>query len=554
MSASATPANDLKTQKYDRQLRLWAATGQSALENANVCLLNATSTGCEILKNLILPGIGGVTVADGGVVDPKDISTNFFLESNSIGLPKAEAVIELLKELNDDVSASFVTKAPSELINNEPEFFDPFCMIVATDLHEEDSIKLSELCQRTNKVLINVRCKGLCGLFRVQSPEHTVIESHPENVVDLRLLSPFRQLNEYVDTFDLDSLDQTDHAHVPFVVVILKYLSAWKAEHGGEGPTSYSDRNQLKVQIRAGMRTVEEENFEEAMANVWRLASSSNNIPSEVQKIFEDEACQNITAESPDFWVIASAVKAFVANEGEGQLPLSGKLPDMKSDTSNYVRLQKVQVLFLFQKQDINPTRRYREKAQEDLFAVTAHVSAILESMGAPPDAVPAETIQSFCKNAAHVKVFKYRNMKDEYITSPRTEQIVSWIENDANMSFYITYRAADRFFAKKQRWPGSEAGDSAEDVELLQQEILAILQSVGISEEKAQELLKCDLMDKASTNYVRFANRETTNLAALIGGLVSQEAIKLITHQYIPINNTCVFNGIASTSSVFEL
>ena len=35
---------------------LWATTGQTALENSKICLLNATATGCEILKNLVLPG------------------------------------------------------------------------------------------------------------------------------------------------------------------------------------------------------------------------------------------------------------------------------------------------------------------------------------------------------------------------------------------------------------------------------------------------------------------------------------------------------------------
>lgn len=55
-------------------------------------------------------GIGGVTVADGTVVDEKDISTNFFLDSASVGHSKAEAVVELLKELNEDVSASFINK------------------------------------------------------------------------------------------------------------------------------------------------------------------------------------------------------------------------------------------------------------------------------------------------------------------------------------------------------------------------------------------------------------------------------------------------------------
>lgn len=48
-----------KERKYDRQLRLWAATGQTALENAHILLVNSGSgvAGIETLKNLILPGM-----------------------------------------------------------------------------------------------------------------------------------------------------------------------------------------------------------------------------------------------------------------------------------------------------------------------------------------------------------------------------------------------------------------------------------------------------------------------------------------------------------------
>lgn len=47
-----------KERKYDRQLRLWAASGQAALESANILVLNAGSGTAviETLKNLILPG------------------------------------------------------------------------------------------------------------------------------------------------------------------------------------------------------------------------------------------------------------------------------------------------------------------------------------------------------------------------------------------------------------------------------------------------------------------------------------------------------------------
>ena len=46
-----------KEKKYDRQLRLWAASGQAALEGAHVLLVQAgpNAVGVEALKNLILP-------------------------------------------------------------------------------------------------------------------------------------------------------------------------------------------------------------------------------------------------------------------------------------------------------------------------------------------------------------------------------------------------------------------------------------------------------------------------------------------------------------------
>lgn len=48
-----------KEKKYDRQLRLWAASGQAALESANILLVNSGpgTVGIETLKNLVLPGM-----------------------------------------------------------------------------------------------------------------------------------------------------------------------------------------------------------------------------------------------------------------------------------------------------------------------------------------------------------------------------------------------------------------------------------------------------------------------------------------------------------------
>jgi amyloid beta precursor protein binding protein 1 len=52
----------------------------------------------------------------------------------------------------------------------------------------------------------------------------------------------------------------------------------------------------------------------------------------------------------------------------------------------------------------------------------------------------------------------------------------------------------------------------------------------------------------------VRAGGAELHNIGALAGGIVSQEIIKAITEQYVPVDNNCVFDGIKSKSTVFKI
>ena len=58
---------------------------------------------------------------------------------------------------------------------------------------------------------------------------------------------------------------------------------------------------------------------------------------------------------------------------------------------------------------------------------------------------------------------------------------------------------------------------------------------------------------DKVVSELVRYANAELHNVASVIGGVASQEAVKVITGQYVPVNNTYVYNGIASFGGVYQ-
>jgi hypothetical protein len=76
--------------KYDRQVRLWGPHGQNALLSSRICLLNASATGTETLKNLVLPGCGHITIVDGSLVTQGDVCNNFFVSTEYLGRPRAE--------------------------------------------------------------------------------------------------------------------------------------------------------------------------------------------------------------------------------------------------------------------------------------------------------------------------------------------------------------------------------------------------------------------------------------------------------------------------------
>lgn len=115
---------DKKTRRYDRQLRcvnnsvieyvlyklklcgirLWAASGQNALESSRILVISASATSTSVLKNLVLPGIGHFTILDPELATHEDVGNNFFLEGlQSLGKPRAEEAVRLLCELNDSV-------------------------------------------------------------------------------------------------------------------------------------------------------------------------------------------------------------------------------------------------------------------------------------------------------------------------------------------------------------------------------------------------------------------------------------------------------------------
>ncbi|KAL4859524.1 NEDD8-activating enzyme E1 regulatory subunit AXR1 [Chlorella vulgaris] len=382
-----------KSKRYDRGIRVWGAHGQEALEAAKVCLLNAGPTGTEALKNLVLGGIHSFTIVDGAKVTPPDLGNNYLLTADGLGMPRAQCAAECLKELNESVSGSYVEETPRSLMTSSPEFFKPFTLVIATQLGETDAVTIDGICRQHGVKLVLLRSYGLLGYVRPSVPEMCVTESKPDNKVDdLRLSNPWPELAAHAAALDLSATQEHVHSHVPYALLLLKATKHWKEEHGGKLPSSYPERTAFKDLVNSWQRHVDgipldEENFTEAISNAHKVWAPPS-VSSELQAVLDDPCAASITQQSPDFWVLVAALRRFIEQEGEGQLPLEGSIPDMHASTQQYLDLQRI----------------YRAKADADAAAVQAHTRALLEAAGRDPGAIPLPDIKHFCKHARSLR------------------------------------------------------------------------------------------------------------------------------------------------------
>jgi ubiquitin-like 1-activating enzyme E1 A len=83
---------------YDRQLRLWGIEAQNRMRRANILLITMKALGNEIAKNLVLAGIGSLTVWDSELVTEADVATQFFVTEEHIGMNVIHPCLLLLTE------------------------------------------------------------------------------------------------------------------------------------------------------------------------------------------------------------------------------------------------------------------------------------------------------------------------------------------------------------------------------------------------------------------------------------------------------------------------
>ncbi|XP_039821320.1 SUMO-activating enzyme subunit 1A-like isoform X1 [Panicum virgatum] len=144
-----------------------------------VCGLNGTTT--EFCKNIVLAGVGSLSLMDDHMVTEDDLNANFLIppdESIYGGRSLAEVCCESLKDFNPMVRVS-VEKGDPSLIDGE--FLDKFDIIVVSGASLKTNLFINENCRKRSKriAFYAIDCKDSCGEIFVDLQKHSYVQKKP---------------------------------------------------------------------------------------------------------------------------------------------------------------------------------------------------------------------------------------------------------------------------------------------------------------------------------------------------------------------------------------
>lgn len=155
---------------------------QAKIQNASVLLITIKALANEIAKNLVLAGVGSITLLDSDAVTEADLGAQFFLSEadNIIGQNRAQAASAAIQKLNPRVKVEVDAEG---IKSKRPSYFAKFDIVVATDLNPDAFLLINTATRVHGKAFYAAGSHGLYGFIFSDLIEHEyVIQRDAGNV------------------------------------------------------------------------------------------------------------------------------------------------------------------------------------------------------------------------------------------------------------------------------------------------------------------------------------------------------------------------------------
>lgn len=142
---------------YSRQLYAIGKDTMTSLINGKVLIINLDPLAVEICKNIILCGIGFITICDNKKISDKDYG-NYYISEKDFNKNRADIIGSRLSELNPNVK---ITKYSGDITT---KLLSKFNIVIFIDYKFDDtSFNLNDFCRNNNIKTIFTSSRGFMG-------------------------------------------------------------------------------------------------------------------------------------------------------------------------------------------------------------------------------------------------------------------------------------------------------------------------------------------------------------------------------------------------------
>jgi len=176
---------DIRDDRYSR-LELITWWDQEILKKARVFVAGCGALGNEIVKNLVMLGIGNIYVADMDKVEKSNLSRSILFRKKDEGRSKAEVICARAKEINDEINIKYFN---GNVYNLGLGVFKDFDIIIGGLDNREARLFINQSCWKVNRPWIDGAIEVLTGVARMFIPPGNACYECTMSEIDYKLIN-----------------------------------------------------------------------------------------------------------------------------------------------------------------------------------------------------------------------------------------------------------------------------------------------------------------------------------------------------------------------------
>ncbi|KAJ2709193.1 E1 ubiquitin-activating protein aos1 [Coemansia spiralis] len=200
---------------YDRQIRLWGLEAQGRLRRSAVCFHGVKALTLEACKNLVLAGIGHITLYDTNPVEAADLEVQYYFQESDLGERRDQVLAERLRLLNPrvDIQAQHTER--------------DYDVVVAVGQTGSALLALAERCRERGEKFVAADSFGLFGyLFADCLDAHEFLEEAKEKGPQQKAVATYRPLAQSLAARPETANPQRLQRKYPPLVFVCQALAA----------------------------------------------------------------------------------------------------------------------------------------------------------------------------------------------------------------------------------------------------------------------------------------------------------------------------------------